>query len=329
MRFGSGKNSKLRYYIGCLCREAMPVVWLRRRLPRVLARARRRRDWEYIERRVNYYCRLNEPVALPDDSPRLREHTRKGINSVYYFDTKEFLRWFDPQLRWRFCPGDVTYVPEWPAVVKSRPIAEEETNGCSVLLNLNKIRHFNFLHDRIPFRKKLDRAIFRGDVNRTTKPHRARFMELYFGSEACDCGIISSAGDCPEEWMRPKISIWEHLKYKFVMTLEGNDVASNLKWAMSSNSVAVMPRPRYETWFMEGTLVPGYHYVEIRDDYADLPEKTAYYAAHPEEAERIIAHAHEYVAQFRHKRRERLISLLVLEKYFRMTGQGGAGTTGR
>ena len=129
--------------------------------------------------------------------------------------------------------------------------------------------------------------------------------------------------------MRPKISLWEHLKYKFVMTLEGNDVASNLKWVMSSNSLAVMPRPKYETWFMEGTLVPGYHYVEIRDDFSDLPEKMAYYAAHPEEAERIAAHAHEYIAQFRNKRRERIISLLVLEKYFRMTGQLIPETTER
>ncbi len=125
MHLGSGKNSKLCYYLGCLRREAVPGVWLRWRLKRVLARARRRKDWEYIERRVNYYCRLNAPVALPADSPRLGEHTREGMASVYYFDTREFIRWFDPQLRWRLCPGDVTYVPEWPSVVKSRPIAAE------------------------------------------------------------------------------------------------------------------------------------------------------------------------------------------------------------
>ena len=40
----------------------------------------------------------------------------------------------------------------------------------------------------------------------------------------------------PEEWMTPKKTIREHLDYKFIMALEGNDVASNLKWVMSSNS---------------------------------------------------------------------------------------------
>ena len=125
----------------------------------------------------------------------------------------------------------------------------------------------------------------------------------------------------PDEWMREKKTIREHLDYKFIMTLEGNDVASNLKWVMSSNSLAVMTRPTCETWFMEGTLVAGYHYVEVKEDFSDLPEKLQYYIEHPEQAEDIIRHAHEYVRQFQDKERENLISLMVLDKYFRLSGQ--------
>lgn len=77
-------------------------------------------------------------------------------------------------------------------------------------------------------------------------------------------------------------TIREHLDYKFIMAIEGNDVASNLKWVMSSNSLAVMPRPTCETWFMEGTLIPDYHYIEVKDDFSDLEEKLNYYIAHPE-----------------------------------------------
>ena len=105
------------------------------------------------------------------------------------------------------------------------------------------------------------------------------------------------------------------------MSLEGNDVASNLKWVMSSNSVAVMPRPTCETWYMEGRLIPNYHYVEIASDYHDLIEKIEYYEAHPEEAKAIVIHAHEWIRQFWNKKREDLISLMVLDKYFRLTGQ--------
>ena len=105
------------------------------------------------------------------------------------------------------------------------------------------------------------------------------------------------------------------------MSLEGNDVASNLKWVMSSNSIAVTPRLTCETWFMEGTLKPNYHYIEVNDDFSNLEERLQYYIDHPEEAEAIIKHAHEYVDQFRDKEREKLISLLVLKKYFEITNK--------
>jgi hypothetical protein len=126
-------------------------------------------------------------------------------------------------------------------------------------------------------------------------------MRMYFGLECCDAGISTPRPEYPPEWTKPHISMYDHLNYKFILAIEGYDVATNLKWIMSSNSLAVMPRPTYETWFMEGTLIPGYHYVEIRPDYSDLEERMRYYIEHPDEAEAIIAHAHEYVAQSRHR----------------------------
>jgi spore maturation protein CgeB len=90
---------------------------------------------------------------------------------------------------------------------------------------------------------------------------------------------------------------------------------------MSSNSCAIMPRPTFETWFMEGRLVPGVHYIEIREDYADLEEKIRYYSAHHEEAEEIARNANEWCAQFQNPERELLIALLVMQKYFDKTKQ--------
>ena len=130
---------------------------------------------------------------------------------------------------------------------------------------------------------------------------------------------IGAIGHQYPQWHSEKLTIGEHLDYKFIMSLEGNDVASNLKWVMSSNSIAVTPRLTCETWFMEGTLRPNYHYIEVKDDFSDLEERLQYYIEHPDEAEAIIRHAHEYVAQFRDKKREKLISLLALKKYFERT----------
>ena len=66
---------------------------------------------------------------------------------------------------------------------------------------------------------------------------------------------------------------------------------------------------------MEGTLKPDYHYIGVEEDYSDLIDKMEYYIAHPEKAQEIIDHAHEYIDQFRDREREKLISLLVLKRY--------------
>ncbi len=49
-----------------------------------------------------------------------------------------------------------------------------------------------------------------------------------------------------------------------------------------------MPKPRFETWFMEGLLRPGIHYVEVKGDYSDLEDKILYYSSNSKEAEEII-----------------------------------------
>src|SRR5690606_30754207 len=163
---------------------------------------------------------------------------------------------------------------------------------------------------------KKDILIGRANV---TQPHRIRFYQQYFDHPMCDLGQTNRSVN--PQWIKEKLSISRHLDYKFVLALEGNDVATNLKWVMSSNSLAVMPTPKFETWFMEASLIPDYHYVHIKDDFSNLEEKLNYYLQNPEKALEIIKNANAYVAQFKDKQREDLISLLVLEKYFYRTGQ--------
>lgn len=319
------KSAKFMWFAHSFVRYATPKVLLNRRLKGVLAELNRRADRDYITERVDYYNKLTScgrDAAVLDRLRPLGEHKfGKGVRTAYFFDSYEYTRWFDDKLRWQMIPGDVTHIPDVPAIVKSRPIAGDNAN--SVLLNLDKFRHFVFLRDDIPFREKEDRAIFRLTINTHHPNHvlRKRFMEMYFGSEICDAGISNRHASLPAEWTKEHISMYDHMRYKYIMAIEGNDVATNLKWIMSSNSIAVMPRPTYETWFMEGRLIPDYHYIEIKADYSDLEERLRYYSAHPDKAEAIIANAHAYIDRFRDERRERLISLLVLQKYFECTGQ--------
>jgi hypothetical protein len=315
----NGKNSNLTYFLRSYLREYTPKIFSQMQLGSELAKLERRDDKDYVMQRVDYYCKLSSDspfnrAAWDAKAVCLRDQqlTRQ---KVYYFDAMEFARYFDQSLRWILDSGDKPYVAPEPSIVKNRPIVEQ--NGNSVILKLEKVRHFLFVDDQKPWREKKNVAIFRGDLG-PRKENRDVFMNRWMGHPMVDAASTNCSEEHPE-WQKGKLTIGEHLDYKFIMSLEGNDVASNLKWVMSSNSIAVSPRHTQETWFMEGTLRPGYHYIEVKDDFSDLEEQLNYYIAHPEEAEAIIRHAHEYVSQFRDEARERLISLLVLKKYFQIT----------
>lgn len=312
--------TKLVYFLLNIARYFGPNFIFRWRLQKVIKNAQRRPDWPQMIDCVNYYNKLDHPFSLGDEAQTLKAHrlyAKPRIQSAYFFDSFEFTRWFPKQYKWNHVFGDVTFVPPVPSIVKSRPISNENQN--SVVLNLDKYRHFKFIVDSTPYRQKMDKFIFMGDMS--NKPHRLKFMEMYFNHPMCYCGDVSRHPSVPAEWQRERMSMEQHLEYKFIGALEGIDVATNLKWIMSSNSLAVMPKPKYETWFREGTLIPNFHYVEIKEDFSDLEERMQFYIDHPEEAEKIIQNAHAYIEQFKDKEREKLISLLVLDKYFRLQGR--------
>ncbi|WP_029035038.1 glycosyl transferase family 90 [Salinimicrobium terrae] len=316
--FGSGKNSKLPYYIKNYSKVFLPKFIFQNRLSSKLASIPQRTDAGYIKERVDYYNKLDSVEIIDSSSPRFKDLKKdREIKSVYFLDAYDIISWFKEDYKWNFLPGDITIIPKVPSIVKSRPIEGDNRN--SVLLKLVKVRHFIFLNDKIPFGKKKDKLIFRGKVD--NKPNREAFMKMYFGHPKCDLGNITRNDVSPAEWKVEKSTLYEHLQYKFILALEGNDVASNLKWVMSSNSIAVMPRPKYETWFMEGKLIPNYHYLEIKDDYSDLEERLNYYIENEVEAQQITRNAQEYVSQFFDEKREHLIGLAVMEKYLQKTGQ--------
>lgn len=306
------KNNKFLYYSLNYLQLLLPNFLFRKRLHKKIGDLRDF-DQAYIKQRVNYYNKLK-------DHSTLRSGTEIGALKltdkfkVYFFDTYEYLRYFNTHLNVKFLFGDITHVPDEPSIVKSRPI--DGNNSNSVVLKLNKIRHYIFVRDKKPFESKRNMLIGRSVVK---QPQRIRFYEMYFNHPLCDIGQINTNKN--QHWIKNRLTIDEFLDYKFILCIEGYDVASNLKWVMSSNSLAVMPKPKFETWFMEGTLKPDYHYVLLKDDYSDLEERIKYYTTNTDAALEIIKNANNYVSQFKDKKREDLISFLVLEKYFYKTDQ--------
>ena len=313
----------------------MPRWYLNMRIKAIRKRYDKLTEVErnYVDDRVDYYCKFADSILLPEDAPMLAEFTYKKresyvhdyVNSTYFFDAYEYVRYYPKHLRWAYNPGDVNYLFPVPEITKSRPVSSppvvgpemsppvgesavsSQTNRNNILLNLDKVRHFTWINDPFSWEEKECRILFRGDAS--NKPRRLRFIEMWKEHPWCD--LVSTGA----------MSLYDHLTYRYILALEGNDVASNLKWVMSSNSAAVMPRPTCETWFMEERLIPGYHYIEIAADYHDLIDRIYYYEENPGEAKKIVEHAHQWCRQFHDKKREDLISVRVLDKYFRLTGQ--------
>ncbi|MCU4166019.1 glycosyl transferase family 90 [Carboxylicivirga caseinilyticus] len=310
------KNNKFKYYASNFIRLYINKFLPQRRLETQL-KSISSFDEAYILERVNYYNKIQDYTPL-SKGIQLNDFLYTGRLKTYFFDTVEYTRFFNKDLKFNYLFGDITEIPSEPSIVKSRPIVESNEN--SVLLNLNRIRHFNFIYDRKHFADKKDRLVWRGYI-KNGLVNRISFMEKFINHSMCDVGQVKGR-NIDSSWFKEKLSIQEQLEYKFIMSLEGNDVATNLKWIMSSNSVAVMPKPKFETWFMEGKLLPDYHYIHVEDDYSNLEEKLNYYMLNPDKAIGIVKNANAFVKQFQNKKQEDLISLMVLQKYFDKTNAG-------
>lgn len=303
------KKNKILFYIEGYAAPFLPHQELESKI-NALRKELSREQLGIVERRLNYYNQISEKIKESHNGTRVRDLLHPKKPKAYYFDTFQYAKYFDKNLWIDFTFGDVNTVMPFPMIVKSRPIGEGNEN--SILLNLDKARHFVSVNDDRSFESKKNKLIGRAAIH---QQHRIDFYKQYFSNPLCDLGQINKSDGNPD-WIKPKISIAQHLDSKFILSLEGNDVATNLKWIMSSNSIAVCPPLKMETWYMEGTLKPDQHFIGINADYSNLEEKLQYYIDRPKEALEIIESAKQHRNQFKNKNIESLISILVLKKYF-------------
>jgi hypothetical protein len=171
-------------------------------------------------------------------------------------------------------------------------------------------RHFGLLDHvavkDIPWKEKRDMAIFRGqltgrrdgynerlsDLQNCLNMRRCRLVYEHANSKLVNAKLTNTRGRLPNklgdvELTTESVTIRHLLRYKGIIMLEGNDVASGLKWSLLSNSVVLMPIPRHTSWAMEELLVPWVHYVPLADDLSDVEMKMQWVLDHSEDARRI------------------------------------------
>lgn len=314
-----GKEANLAYYLRGYARLLIPRP-LRRLQRRLLLRGwEKRPDADYIRERVDYYCQLPAGSAVGEGSRTVASIKSGNMGSRYFIDFTRYLRSFPKNLRLYLQTQDVWENPRVPTLMKARRLDELTPNG--VLLKLDKRRHFRQPVDPVPFEAKKPVLFFRGEID--GKPNRIKFFEMWADNPLFDLGDTTRKNR--SRWFSEMVSLTKHFDYRYILTLEGNDVATAVQWVMASNCVAVMPRPTVEAWLMHARLIPGVHYIEISPDFSDVGEKLQYYTDHPEEAARIARASTEWAQQFFDRKRENIISYLVIEKYFRQTGQKLSG----
>ena len=323
------KNIKSFYYLRHVLAALVPRIFYRLQLQSELKKIKYY-DEQYIFSRLNYYNKRKGRFKVSKNAMTNKGLFFRQINIIkenifkkdmgvkkhttYFFDLYKLFSFFDNRKKLDFIFGDITKAQRIPTLVKSRPIINSDD---SIILNLNKVRHFHFINDHKKFLNKKNKAVWRGYGENSEA--RQYFLKNYHHISIFNVGQTGPILDAP--WVKNFMSITEQLDYKFIFCIEGVDTATSIKWVMSSNSVCVMPKPKYETWFMEGTLEPDVHYIEINDDFSNAEQKIKYFIEHPNKVLKIIKNAQAHVEQFKHAKREKLISLMVLDKYFLLSGQ--------
>ena len=324
-RILQNRNNKLLYYLKGHTKRLYPKKWLTLDIEK-LQKSIKNFDELKLNTRLDYYYQkptgfsLEEDFLFDYDLEYWRLSKLKDISykhGVYSLDLMEYTRYFCQEFKLAYMFGDITKVPLIPSVTKSRPV---ENNDNSILMKFDKVRHFYFVKNDIPYNEKQNSLVWRGAVH---QPHRVKFMQNFFNkSKLIDVGEFNKSNNSVNsDWLKPFMTIDEQLQYKFILSIEGTDVATNTKWIMSSNSLCFMARPKFETWFMEGTLIPDYHYVLVKDDFSDLEEKINYYIDNADEAENIISNAKSYVNRFNNSEAEDWLHLKILERYFYYSDQ--------
>ncbi len=157
---------RLNFFLRALWRHALPAPIRRWRTQKILTGNPPGRLPESILHRLDYYNKLSAgAIAAPNARP-IGAMTYMQ-DSFYVIDFLEIAKGFGAELAVETLFGDITQVPEYPSLVKSRPIRGDNAN--SVLFPFDKFRHFKFPKDPIARDAKRPFAVWRGRDNNSQR----------------------------------------------------------------------------------------------------------------------------------------------------------------
>lgn len=230
------------------------------------------------------------------------------------YDNKNFL------LVW----GDETKkYSDMPLLCKVRLIEKSQSK---VLMRFNYMRHWQFVNDVTKirnynnFNKKKSIIHWRGATTGEPPLQRHIVVSKYYNNKVCDiayCHICQGFKLEKPEYYKKGYQTRKHmLENKYLLSIDGNDKASDLNWKLASDSLVFMCKPKYESWLMESKLIEWVHYVPIKRDYSDLIKKYEWAEQNPEKCIEIIKNANLFMdSNFKNIEKEKMIEREVLKYY--------------
>lgn len=187
-------------------------------------------------------------------------------------------------------------------------------------------RHFGGLKESrsedISWEKKKLGAVWIGDMTGSNKDFftpdmsslhicllnpRCNFVYQHLNSSLVYARLIGSVvnlrnglktENLPEVFSSRRLEKKEILQYKIVISLEGNDISSGLKWMLFSNSVVMMQPPTVTSWAMEEVLEPWVHYIPLSKDGSNAEEMVKWVGENDRKAQRIAERSALFMYDF-------------------------------
>mmetsp|Transcript_7250 Transcript_7250/g.9454 ORF Transcript_7250/g.9454 Transcript_7250/m.9454 type:complete len:396 (+) Transcript_7250:124-1311(+) len=210
--------------------------------------------------------------------------------------------------------GDSSGNPNFPLVSKARHAQGQVSQNSNdnrndpILAYYQTDRHFSeplgkLKKMSIPWHEKKNQLIWRGAP--TGQERRLNVVKMFQNSNKTDIDIAFDLRNhrmaqmfqppISKDLFAERIKIPQQLQYKYLLSLEGNDVATGLKWMLYSNSVVLMPTPTVVSWAMEDQLVPFYHYIPLHQNATNLETMLQWARQHDEECQVIARQATQFM----------------------------------
>jgi len=193
----------------------------------------------------------------------------------------------------------------YPIFNKVQDLVSEKSreNDWNIIWPLNRKRHFASLgnvpqNDR-PWHEKIPKLIWRGRTPnsllflKNEKPieldswkQRLSLVRNFWNSSLVDAKFVGKHL-LQSKYYAHKLNMSQMLQYKYQIAVEGNDVATGLKWMLFSKSLLFMPPIKFSSWVMESLLEPFVHYIPIHANMSNVEEMVEWANSHPVKSKQI------------------------------------------